>query len=156
MSQLHIIPNHTRCGDLTQYWVCNSKSEKAVPFAMFILDVVKLEITFHQRLEAPKSAAKHAYETATTKEERETALYRIANTPVDEYVIPVKKGTCINAITAREMLRLVQEEYAAKYEDCLMPYHIDKAMSVERKANSHRARVAKKELETMQAFCKSN
>ena len=156
MSHLRIISNHSRCGSVTQYWVCNSNSEKAIPFAMFILDVVKLEITFHQHLEAPKEAAKYAYATATTAEEREIALYNMDNTPVDNYVIPVEKGTLINTITAKEMLRQVQEERAAKYEYCLVPYHIDRAMSVERKANSHRARVAKKELETMQAFCKSN
>ena len=156
MSHLRIISNHPRCGSVTQYWVCNSNSGKAIPFAMFILDVVKLEITFHQHLEAPKEAAKYAYATATTAEEREIARYNMDNTPVDNYVIPVEKGTLINAVTAKEMLRQVQEERAAKYEYCLKPYHIDRAMSVERKANSYRARVAKKELETMQAFCKSN
>lgn len=156
MSQLRIIPNHTRCGNFTQYWVCNSNSEKAIPFAMFILDVVKLEITFHQSLEAPKAAAKYAYETATTKEEREVALFNMDNTPIDEYVIPVEKGTLINAITAREMLRLVQEERAAKYEYCLVPYHIDRAMSVERKANNYKARIAQKELKTMQDICKAH
>lgn len=156
MSQLRIIPNHTRCGNFTQYWVCNSNSEKAIPFAMFILDLVKLEITFYQKLEAPKAAAKYAYETATTKEEREVALFNMDNTPIDEYVIPVEKGTLINAITAREMLRLVQEERAAKYEYCLVPYHIDRAMSVERKANNYKARIAQKELKTMQDICKAH
>ena len=154
MSQLHIIPTLNRDGSAFRGLVCNVNS--TVPFAVFVFNFNTMELTFHQHLEAPKSAAKHAYETATTKEERETALFKMDNTPVDEYVIPVEKGTLINAITAKEMLRLVQEEYAAKYEYCLVPYHIDRAMSVERKANSHRARVAKKELETMQAFCKSN
>jgi hypothetical protein len=155
MSQLRIIPNHTRCGNFTQYLVCNSNSEKATPFAMFVLDLVKLEITFHQRLEAPKAAAKYAYETATTAEEREIALFNIDNTPVDEYVIPIERGTLINAVTAKEMLRQVQEERAAKYEYCLVPYHIDRAMSVERKANSYKARAAQKELKAMQDICKS-
>jgi hypothetical protein len=36
-----------------------------------------------------------------------------------------------------------------------VPYHIDRAMSVERKANSYKARAAQKELKAMQDICKS-
>ena len=75
------------------------------------------------------------------------------------WIEPIYTGNGFPQMTneyLNKILQYVTDLRTLKYKDCLVDYHTNNLNNVHEKANRAAYNIAKAELETMQAFCKSN